>query len=144
MFNIRLFSLLSSVLSSIHGLKLCTGCFCAVNTGYATIHTPNKLIFVTQIIMEKRLTKAQLMSAMAEAWGVSKKEATDHYDALLNLIYGEVNRSGEIMLPGLGKFAKKHRAARKGRNPMTGAEIQIPAKTVLKFSVNKAAKDALL
>lgn len=94
--------------------------------------------------MEKRLTKAQLMSALAEAWGVSKKEATDHYDAFLKLMYGEVNRAGEIMLPGLGKFAKKHRAARKGRNPMTGAEIQIPAKTVLKFSVNKAAKDALL
>ena len=94
--------------------------------------------------MEKRLTKAQLMTAMAETWGVSKKEATEQYDALVGLLYKEVNRAGEIMLPGLGKFAKKHRAARQGRNPMTGETIQIPAKTVLKFSVNKAAKDALL
>ncbi len=66
------------------------------------------------------------------------------YDSLVGLLYKEVNRSGEIMLPGLGKFAKKHRDARTGRNPMTGETIQIPAKTVLKFTVNKAAKDALL
>jgi DNA-binding protein HU-beta len=94
--------------------------------------------------MEKRLTKAQLMSSLAETWGVSKKEASEMYDGLVAMLYKEVNRSGEIMLPGLGKFAKKHRDARTGRNPMTGATIQIPAKTVLKFTVNKAAKDALL
>lgn len=94
--------------------------------------------------MQKRLTKAQFVSELSESWGVSKKEASEMYDKLVNLIYSEVGRAGEIMLPGLGKFAKKHRAARKGRNPMTGEEIQIPAKTVLKFSVNKAAKDALL
>ncbi len=94
--------------------------------------------------MEKRLTKSQLMAAMAEAWGVSKKEAEEHYMALVNLLYKEIKRSGEVMLPGLGKMAKKHRNARTGRNPMTGETIQIPAKTVLKFTVNKAAKDALL
>jgi DNA-binding protein HU-beta len=48
------------------------------------------------------------------------------------------------MLPGLGKMAKKHRAERMGRNPATGESIKIPAKTVVKFAVNKAAKDALL
>lgn len=94
--------------------------------------------------MAQRLTKSQLMAAMAEKWGVSKKEAGEMYDKFAELVYGEVKRAGEVMLPGLGKFAKKHRAARTGRNPMTGATIQIPAKTVLKFTVNKAAKDALL
>lgn len=94
--------------------------------------------------MEKRLTKSQLMTALAEEWGMSKKEATEGYEQLVNLIYKEVRRSGEIMLPGLGKMAKKHRNARMGRNPATGEQISIPAKTVLKFSVNKAAKDALL
>ncbi len=94
--------------------------------------------------MAQRLTKSQLTAAMAETWGVSKKDAGEMYDKLAGLIYTEVKRAGEIMLPGLGKFAKKHRAARTGRNPMTGATIQIPAKTVLKFTVNKAAKDALL
>lgn len=94
--------------------------------------------------MEKRLTKSQLMTALGETWGVSKKEGTEMYEAMIELLYKEIARSGEVMLPGLGKFAKKHRAARMGRNPMTGESIQIPAKTVLKFSVNKAAKDALL
>jgi DNA-binding protein HU-beta len=94
--------------------------------------------------MKKRLTKAQLIAELAETWGVSKKEASDMYDKMVALVYAEVSRAGEIMLPGLGKLAKKHRAARKGRNPMTGAEIQIPAKTVIKFTVNKAAKDALI
>lgn len=92
----------------------------------------------------KRLTKSQLMAAMAETWGVSKKEAEERYDQLVELIYSEIRRAGEIMLPGLGKMAKKHRAARMGRNPATGETIQIAAKTVLKFGVNKAAKDALL
>lgn len=94
--------------------------------------------------MDKRLTKSQLMTAMAEKWGLSKKEATEMYESLVGLIYDEVGRCGEIMLPGLGKMAKKHRNARMGRNPATGEQIHIPAKTVLKFGVNKAAKDALL
>ena len=84
------------------------------------------------------------MAAMAATWGVSKKEAEERYDQLVELIYSEIRRAGEIMLPGLGKMAKKHRAARMGRNPATGETIQIAAKTVLKFGVNKAAKDALL
>ncbi|PIQ67499.1 DNA-binding protein [Candidatus Uhrbacteria bacterium CG_4_9_14_3_um_filter_41_35] len=94
--------------------------------------------------MEKRLTKSQFMAALSETWGLSKKEAEEYYNKFVALLYKEIGRSGEIMLPGLGKFAKKHRAARKGRNPLTGADINIPAKTVLKFGVNKAAKDALL
>ncbi|MBU0613786.1 HU family DNA-binding protein [Patescibacteria group bacterium] len=94
--------------------------------------------------MEKRLTKSQLMSAMAEEWGVSKKEATEMYEKFVGLVYKQIKTSGEIMLPGLGKMAKKHRNARTGRNPMTGETIQIPAKTVLKFAVNKAAKDSLI
>ena len=94
--------------------------------------------------MSNRLSKSQLMAAVAEKWGVSKKDAETYYDTLVDVIYSEVKRCGEIMLPGLGKMAKKHRAARQGRNPATGATIQIPAKTVVKFAVNKAAKDALL
>lgn len=95
--------------------------------------------------MSKRLTKGQLMAALAEKWGVSKKDAEEHYNAFVDLLYKEITGgAGEVVLPGLGKFAKKHRKARMGRNPATGEEIKIPAKTVLKFTVNKAAKDALL
>ncbi len=85
------------------------------------------------------------MAAFAEKWGVSKKEAEEIYKGFVEVLYHEIKSgAGEVMLPELGKFAKKHRKARMGRNPATGEEIKIPAKTVLKFTVNKAAKDALL
>lgn len=94
--------------------------------------------------MANRLTKSQIMAALAESWGVSKKQAGEMYDQMVALAYGEIKRAGEFVMPGLGKMVKKHRAARQGRNPATGATIQIPAKTVLKFAVGKAAKDELL
>ena len=65
-------------------------------------------------------------------------------DALVSLAYAETKKSGEFTVPGLGKLQKKHRAARMGRNPATGEQIQIKAKTVVKFRVAKAAKDAIL
>lgn len=94
--------------------------------------------------MAKRLTKSQLVAELSEKWGVSKKQTGEMWDAMIGLLYGEVKRAGEVVLPGLGKLAKKSRAARQGRNPATGATIHIPAKTVLKFAVGKAAKEALL
>lgn len=91
------------------------------------------------------LTKSQLFGALAEKTGLQKKDVVATLDALVALAYSEVKgSSGEFALPGLGKLVKKHRAARMGRNPATGASIQIAAKTVLKFRVAKAAKDAVL
>ncbi len=94
--------------------------------------------------MGKALTKSQFMQAVADANNISKKEATEFMDKLVNLVYSEVRTNGEVNLPGLGKLVKKDRAARMGRNPATGEQIQIPAKTVVKFRVAKAAKDAIL
>ena len=94
--------------------------------------------------MSKRLTKSQLVAELSEKWSVSKKQAGDMWEVMVGLLYSEVKRAGEVVLPGLGKLAKKHRNAREGRNPATGAAIHIPAKTVLKFAVGKAAKEALL
>ena len=56
----------------------------------------------------------------------------------------EAKKSGEFVIPGIGKLVKQKRAARKGHNPKTGASIKIPAKTVVKFRVSKTAKDAIL
>jgi DNA-binding protein HU-beta len=95
-------------------------------------------------VMAKGMTKSQLMQALADATGLSKKDVMSMWDALTGLAYKEVKSAGEVTLPGLGKLVKKHRAARTGRNPMTGESIQIPAKTVVKFRVAKAAKDAVL
>jgi len=91
-----------------------------------------------------KMTKSQLLNALAESTSMSKKDIAGFLDAVANLAYKQVKSSGEFTLPGFGKLVKKHRAARMGRNPATGASIQIPAKTVVKFRVSKAAKDAIL
>ena len=90
------------------------------------------------------MTKGQLLNALAEATGMSKKEVGNFLDQMTSLAYKEVKSSGEFVIPGIGKLVKVNRAARSGRNPATGATIQIPAKTVVKFRVAKAAKDAVL
>ncbi len=93
---------------------------------------------------DKPMNKSQLLNYLAEKSGHSRKDVAGLLDLLVQTAYGEAKRSGEFTIPGLGKLVKKQRAARKGRNPATGAEIQIPAKTVVKFRVAKAAKDSVL
>ena len=90
------------------------------------------------------MSKSQILSAMAESTGLSKKDVKNFMEKIVELAYKEVKHAGEFVLPGFGKLVKINRQARQGRNPATGATIQIPAKTVLKFRVAKAAKDALL
>lgn len=91
-----------------------------------------------------KMTKSQLMTALADTSGMSKKDVVMFMEKMVALMYKEVKSNGEVVVPGLGKLVKVNRAARMGRNPATGASIQIPAKTVVKFRVAKAAKDALL
>lgn len=90
------------------------------------------------------MTKTQLLQALADQLGKSKKEVGDMLDAIVQLAYVQTKKEGEFTLPGVGKLIKKRRDARTGRNPATGATIQIPAKTVIKFRVAKQAKDAIL
>ena len=94
--------------------------------------------------MAKGLNKSQTLNALAEKLGKTRKEAGEMLEAIVDLAYKEAKRAGEFTIPGLGKLLKKHRAARMGRNPTTGASISIPAKTVVKFRVAKAAKDSIL
>lgn len=90
------------------------------------------------------MTKSEMFSALAEKTGMSKKDVASFFDHMTDLAYREVKESGEFTVPGMGKLVKVHRAARTGRNPATGETIQIPAKTVVKFRVAKAAKEAVL
>lgn len=92
--------------------------------------------------MGKPMTKSQIIASVAEASGIDKKQATAALEALATLAYE--NAGDGFTIPGLGKLVKVDRAARMGRNPATGEAIQIPAKTVLKFRIAKAAKDAVL
>ena len=92
----------------------------------------------------KPLTKSQLMALLSEKTGLSKKEVTEAWETIVDVILTETREAGACVVPGLGKMVKQHRKARMGRNPATGQEIEIPAKTVAKFRVAKAAKDAVL
>lgn len=88
-------------------------------------------------------TKAELLTEVAERAGVSKTEAESVIDALFSTVTGQAKAGNKVSWPGFGSFSISHRAARTGRNPQTGAEIQIPASSALKFTPAKALKDLL-
>lgn len=90
------------------------------------------------------MTKSQLMAALAEKTGLAKKDVVGFMEALTDMAYSEVKKGGVFVLPGFGKMVKVNRKARTGINPATGEKIQIPAKTVVKFRLAKAAKEAVL
>jgi len=90
------------------------------------------------------MTKSETLQYLADKLGKTRKEVSEIMDTIVALAYAETKKNGEFTIPGLGKLQKKHRDARMGRNPATGASIQIPAKTVVKFRVAKAAKDSIL
>ena len=90
------------------------------------------------------MTKSQIIAALAEKTGMTKKEVAGFMETLANMAYDEVKKNGEFVLPGFGKMVKVHRKARTGINPATGEKIQIAAKTVVKFRLAKTAKEAIL
>jgi DNA-binding protein HU-beta len=92
----------------------------------------------------KPLTKTQIVAQFAERMQIPKKQSAAYFEALADLAIKETKRSGQFVIPGIGKLVRSVRNARKGRNPQTGEEIQIPKKTVVKFRVAKAAKDAVV
>jgi DNA-binding protein HU-beta len=92
--------------------------------------------------MAKALSKAQLAGLIADKNSITKKQAVEILDQIAALAYKHAKDT--FTLPGIGKLVLKQRKARIGRNPATGATIQIPAKKVVKFRVAKAAKDAIL
>ena len=92
--------------------------------------------------MAKAMTKTQIIGTLAEKAEVTKKQMAGIMESLVGLAYKEAKNG--FTIPGLGKLVLAHRKARMGRNPKTGEPIQIKAKTVLKFRIAKAAKDAVL
>jgi DNA-binding protein HU-beta len=90
---------------------------------------------------KKALTKAQIVSALADKTGLSKKDVGNVLAEITALAYKEAKVG--FTLPGLGKLVVVNRKARMGRNPATGETIKIPAKRVVKFRVAKAAKEGI-
>ena len=89
------------------------------------------------------MTRTELIDDLANRSGMEKRDVKSFLEHLTQLIEDEIRWGGEVPLKGLGKFKVQHRKARTGRNPLTGAEIQIPAKTVVKFTIAKPLKDLI-
>jgi len=90
------------------------------------------------------MTQTQVMGHLAEKIGISKKDAKLTLDELNKLVVRELKKEGSIRLAGLGIFRKRKLKARVGRNPATGEQIKIPARTRLRFTPAKALKDSVL
>jgi DNA-binding protein HU-beta len=93
---------------------------------------------------KKPLTKSQVASKFAEKFDLKKKLAGEIVDYVAELAYKEARSAGVFTLPGIGKLVLSKRKARKGFNPATGEQINIPAKTVVKMRIAKACKEAIL
>jgi DNA-binding protein HU-beta len=93
--------------------------------------------------MASGMTKTQLVRHIAEKHEINNKTAAAFLEHLAETAIKETKKNGVFVLPGLGRLVKSNRKARMGRNPQTGQAIKIPAKTVVKFRVAKAAKDVI-
>ena len=89
------------------------------------------------------MTKNQLAGHLAEKFELSRRMVNDILLELSELAVNETKKKGQFVLPGIGKLVKAQRKARMGVNPATKEKIKIPAKTVVKFRVAKAAKEAI-
>lgn len=87
--------------------------------------------------------KAELVDAIADKTGISKKDAGSALDAALSEIAAALKKGEKVSISGFGTFSVGTRAARTGRNPQTGATIHIPASKTLRFKVGKGLKDAI-
>ena len=87
--------------------------------------------------------KADVINAMSDQAGISKKEAAAAFDAFVNFIAGSCGRGERCTVPGLGTFAVSDRKAREGRNPRTKEKITIPASKNVRFKAGKDLRDSL-
>ncbi|MER3123587.1 HU family DNA-binding protein [Bacillus altitudinis] len=89
------------------------------------------------------MNKTELVAAVVEATGLAKKEVVSVVEASLHAIESTLKEEGQVKIAGFGAFEVTTRSARKGRNPSTGEEIDIPETKAPKFKAAKALKDAV-
>lgn len=89
------------------------------------------------------MNKSELIDAVAEAAGLTKADSSRALDAVIGAVSGAMGKGEQVSILGFGTFLVRHRNARVGRNPQTGAEIQIKAANVPAFKPGKALKDAV-
>jgi len=93
---------------------------------------------------KKPMTKGQIVSHFAGKFELTKKSASGIIEEVAALAVSETKKTGSFTLPAIGKLVLVKRKARMGRNPATGATIKIPAKTVVKMRIAKAAKETIV
>ena len=91
----------------------------------------------------RRMSKSELFEHFAERFGIKRAEAGEFFAELQQLTGQELLRCGEFVLPGVAKLVVQQREKRMGRNPATGAQVEIPAKQVVKARIAKPLKDAV-
>ena len=89
------------------------------------------------------MTKDEMIAAMAESSGISKKQATEALGAFMENVTNTLKQGKKVSFSGFGTFDVSNRKARTGRNPQTGAAINIPATTVPVFRAGKGLKEAI-
>ena len=89
------------------------------------------------------MNKTELVAAMADAAGLSKKDAEKALKAFTDVVAEELKKDGKVQLVGFGTFEVSKRAAREGRKPQTGKTMSIPASKAPKFKAGKALKDSI-
>src|SRR5919204_1899478 len=90
------------------------------------------------------MTQTQIMTYLVSKIGITKRQAKSILDELNELVTRQLKKEGSLRLAGLGVFRKRKLKARVGRNPATGEQIKIPARTGLRFTPAKALKDSVL
>jgi len=120
--------------------------------GFRDLHSLNDVALLTivctqpvrcAVVRRILMNKNELVSAVAEKAGLSKAQATEAVDAVFTSIEGALSGGDDLRLVGFGTFSVSRREASKGRNPSTGAEVDIPARNVPKFTPGKGLKDAV-
>ncbi|MFB5675554.1 HU family DNA-binding protein [Paenibacillus terreus] len=89
------------------------------------------------------MNKTDLINQVSEKAELSKKDATKAVDAIFDAISEALQSGDKVQLVGFGNFEVRERSARKGRNPQTGEEIEIPASKIPAFRPGKALKDGI-
>ena len=94
--------------------------------------------------MERMMTKAELVDVIRKNAGIDTKAQTERFlDATIASLIEALKKGDSVSFTGFGSFKVVQRAARKGRNPRTGKEINIPASKAVKFTVGKQLKDSV-
>ncbi len=89
------------------------------------------------------MNKGDLINRIAEDSGISKSQATDALNSVLDAVKDTLKSGKKVTLVGFGTFSVNHRAERQGRNPQTGKAITIKAKNLVKFKAGKALEEAV-